>query len=36
MSLKHEKATLKPRKCRSCSRMVMKDETGAIDDAFFR
>jgi len=34
MSLKVEKATLKPRKCRSCNRMVMKDETGAIDDAF--
>ena len=34
MSLKVEKATLKLRKCRSCKRMVMKDPTNTIDDAF--
>ena len=34
MTLKQEKATLKPRKCRSCKRMVMKDPTNNIDDAY--
>ena len=34
MTLKQEKATLKPRKCRSCSRMVMKDPSNTISDAF--
>ena len=34
MTLKVEKATLKPRKCRSCNRMVMKDPSNTISDAF--
>ena len=34
MTLKQEKATLKPRKCPSCKRFSMKDPTGTISDAF--
>ena len=34
MTLKVEKATLKPRKCPSCKRMVMKDPTNTISDAW--
>ena len=34
MTLKVEKATLKPRKCPSCKRMVMKSPTGVTSDAY--